>query len=131
MSRHVPVRLKREIRERAQQRCEYCLIHERDAAFAHEPDHVISRKHGGETTPLNLAWSCFDCNRFKGSDLASIDLETGRIVRLFNPRRDTWHKHFRLRQGRIIPLTAIGRATEYLLQFNREDAVVARRRPTV
>lgn len=131
MSRHVPVRFKREIRERAQQRCEYCLVHERDAAFGHEPDHVISRRHGGETTPLNLAWSCFDCNRLKGSDLASIDLETGRIVRLFNPRRDNWHKHFRLRQGCIIPLTSIGRATEYLLQLNRNDAIVARLRPTV
>ena len=69
MSRQVPVRLKREIRERARQRCEYCLIHERDAVFSHEPDHVISRRHGGETTTLNLAWSCFDCNRLKGSDL--------------------------------------------------------------
>lgn len=131
MSRQIPVRLKREIRDRAQLRCEYCLIHERDAAFAHEPDHVISRRHGGETTPLNLAWSCFDCNRLKGSNLSSIDLETGRIARLFNPRRDIWHKHFRLRLGRIIPLTSIGRATEYLLQLNRNDAVVARRHPTV
>ncbi len=130
MSQRIPVRLRREIRERAKQRCEYCLIHEREATFAHEPDHLISRRHGGETTSLNLAWSCFDCNRLKGSDLSSMDLETGRVVRLFNPRRDNWHKHFRLRQGRIIPLTAIGRATEYLLQFNRNDAIDSRLRPT-
>ena len=83
MSQRVSVRLRREIRERAKQRCEYCLIHEREATFAHEPDHVISRRHGGETTSLNLAWSCFDGNRLKGSDLSSIDLETGRVVRLF------------------------------------------------
>jgi hypothetical protein len=106
------------------------LVHERDAVFGHEPDHILSKRHGGDTTPQNLAWACFDCNRLKGCDLSSIDLETGRIVRLFNPRRDDWHQHFRLRQGRIIPLTAIGRATEFLLQLNRKDAVDSRLRPT-
>ena len=130
MSTRVPVRLRRELRERAHERCEYCLTHERDAVFAHEPDHVLPKRHGGETTLLNLAWSCFDCNRLKSCNLSSIDVETGRIVRLFNPRLDEWHKHFRLRQGRIIPLTAIGRATEYLLQFNRRGGIAARMNPT-
>lgn len=130
MSQRVPASMRRELQKRAGFRCEYCLVHERDAVFAQEPDHVLSRRHGGETTLLNLAWACFTCNRLKSCDLSSIDLETGRIVRLFNPRRDNWHKHFHLKRGRIIPLTAIGRATEYHLQLNRKDAFDSRRRPT-
>ncbi|MGA2136486.1 MAG: HNH endonuclease signature motif containing protein [Bryobacteraceae bacterium] len=44
-------------------RCEYCLIHEDDAAFSHEVDHVIGRQHGGRTVADNLAYSCMVCNR--------------------------------------------------------------------
>ncbi len=45
-------------------------------------------------------------------------METGQVVRLFNPRTDDWSTHFRLQDGRIIPLTPVVRVTEYLLQFN-------------
>jgi 5-methylcytosine-specific restriction endonuclease McrA len=69
----VPERLRRQVQERAQGRCEYCLIHESDMYYPHEPDHVIAEKHGGATSLENLAWACFYCNRFKGSDLASVD----------------------------------------------------------
>ncbi|HEX7774563.1 MAG TPA: HNH endonuclease signature motif containing protein, partial [Pyrinomonadaceae bacterium] len=51
----------------------------------HEPDHLIALKHGGQTTFENLALACFVCNRFKGSDIASIDAVTGELVGLFNP----------------------------------------------
>ena len=74
---------------------------------------------------------CEYCNRLKSSDISSIDLETGRIVRLFNPRRDDWKRHFRLRLGKVVPRTAIGRATEYFLQLNRKDAINSRLHPTV
>jgi len=66
----------------------------------------------------NLALACFDCNRFKGADIASIDVMTGELVSLFNPRIERWHEHFRLEGGRIIPLTASGRVTEKLLRLN-------------
>jgi hypothetical protein len=69
---------------------------------------------------------CHFCNRFKGSDLSSIDFETGRLVRLFNPRKDQWSDHFRLEGTRIVPVTAKGRVTEYLLQFNLPKFVQAR-----
>ena len=94
--------------------------------MAHEPDHIIAIKHRGETHEANLAWACFACNRRKGSDLASIDPETGAIVRLFNPRLDEWTKHFRLEGARITPLTPEGRVTEFLLQLNRFDRVELR-----
>jgi 5-methylcytosine-specific restriction endonuclease McrA len=121
MSDLVPSSLRELVRERANGRCEYCLLHEDDAMFPHEVDHIIAIKHRGPTIETNLAWACLVCNRFKGSDIASVDLETGRIVRLFNPRTDTWAEHFRLEGNRIAPLTAEGRVTEHLLQFNRPE----------
>ena len=69
----VPERLRRQVQERAQRRCEYCLIHEADMYYPYEADYVIAEKHGGPTSLENLAWACFYCNRFKGSDLASVD----------------------------------------------------------
>src|SRR5579875_401523 len=49
----VPERLRRQVQERAQGRCEYCLIHEADMYYPHEPDHVIAEKHGGQL-PLRI-----------------------------------------------------------------------------
>src|SRR5262249_35776027 len=128
MSGAVPAALRRLVRERAGGRCEYCLIHEEDTLLPHEPDHIIAVKHHGETEEGNLAWTCFVCNRYKGSDLASLDVETGRLVRLFHPRRDRWNRHFRLEGGFIVPRTAVGRVTEDLLQFNRPELIEQRER---
>jgi len=127
MSQRVPTSLRRLVQARAHGRCEYCLIHEDDAHFPHQPDHVIAQKHRGPTHEDNLAWACYLCNLLKGSDLASVDIETGQIVRLFNPRSDRWAEHFRLEDGEIVPSTPIGRVTEYLLQFNQPQSVQERR----
>ena len=117
-STYIPAGLRQQVRRRAKNRCEYCLLAEQDAFFPHEPDHIISEKHGGATTAKNLALSCFDCNRFKGSDIASLDPVTGNLVPLFNPRTDDWENHFQIDDGMICTLTAIGRATERLLRLN-------------
>jgi len=127
MTERVSAALRRFVQARARGRCEYCLMHEEDAFFPHHADHVIAQKHRGPTHEGNLAWACYLCNLLKGSDLASVDIETGRIERLFNPRSDRWGEHFRLEDGRIVPLTAIGRVTEYLLQFNLPRSVQERR----
>jgi hypothetical protein len=103
------------------------LLHEDDAWAPHEPDHVIARKHRGQTEEANVAWTCAACNRYKGTDLASIDPETDKIVRLFHPRRDRWKKHFRLEDGLIIGRTPVGRVTVFLLQFNQPSRVRTRR----
>src|SRR5690348_3130695 len=100
------------------ERCEYCLIHERDSGFPHQIDHVISRKHGGASTFENLALACILCNRYKGADVASIDLKTGTLVRLFNPREDRWSDHFRIVDATIEPLSVVGAATARLLRLN-------------
>ena len=88
MTEYVPQALRRIAEQRASGRCEYCLIDGDDTLLPHEPDHVISIKHGGPTEETNLAWACFLCNRFKGSDIASIDPNSGQVVRLFHPRGD-------------------------------------------
>ena len=120
--------LRREVRERAGARCEYCLLPESKAVPPHEPDHLIALKHDGQTTSANLALACFECNRFKGSDIASIDAITDELVRLFNPRTQRWFEHFRLDGAHIVPLTAVGRVTEKLLRFNLLSRVEVRAR---
>ena len=125
-STRISAALRREVRERAGERCEYCLLAESQAFFPHQPDHLIALKHGGKTTLANLALSCVDCNRFKGSDIASMDAPTGKLVPLFNPRTQQWHDHFHLRGGLITPLSSFGRVTEKLLRLNLPDRVEVR-----
>lgn len=118
---------RRRVQERAGGRCEHCLLSEEDAFFSHEPDHIIAEKHRGETVDENLAWSCFDCNRHKGSDIASRDPSTNQLTPLFDPRTQHWHEHFEFRDGRIDGITAIGRVTERLLKMNLPKRVEVRR----
>jgi hypothetical protein len=49
-------------------------------------------------------------------------------IRLFNPRRDNWEKHFKWNstKTRVIGLTAIGRATIAALQLNSARQIEAR-----
>ncbi len=77
-------RVRARVARRADYCCEYCLIHEDDGGFAHQIDHIVSRKHGGSSDFQNLAYACVFCNRHKGSDIASIDPETAQAVRLFH-----------------------------------------------
>ena len=89
-------------------------------------DQVISYRHGGSTDPDNLAFACLFCNRYKGTNVASIDA-AGVLVRLFDPRRDRWHSHFRLEGAVILPLTAEGMARARLLRLNAAERVTERR----
>lgn len=125
MSR-VPAALRRAVHERAGGACEYCLVPEALAFAVHEVDHVVAQKHGGGTDAGNLALSCTLCNKHKGSDLASIDPETGDLTPLYHPRRERWSEHFRIEEAKLIPLTATARVTVRLLQLNHRDRVVER-----
>jgi len=118
--------LRAEISQRAGERCEYCLIHQDDAAFPHQVDHILSRKHGGSSTRDNLAYACIICNRYKGSDVASIEPQSGDVVRLFDPRRDRWAEHFRLDGARIEPVTKVGATTVRLLRMNAPERILER-----
>lgn len=118
--------LRRQVVERAGNCCEYCLLNQEDNFLPFEVDHIISEKHGGETNSENLCFSCPYCNGYKGSDIGSIDRQTGVLTLLFNPRQQTWLEHFRLNGARIEPLTPEGRVTVFLLRLNREEQVAER-----
>ena len=78
--KYVPVPLRRVVHERAADRCEYCLVPEALTLAPHWVDHIVAEKHGGRTEGDNLALCCALCNRHKGSDLTSIDPESGQIT---------------------------------------------------
>jgi hypothetical protein len=126
MSSYVGAELRRLVANRANHKCEYCLIHEEDTFFGCEIDHIISLKHGGTTAEDNLAYACMICNRLKGSDLGSISQGTGELVRFFNPRIDRWEDHFELSGAYIKPLTEIGEVTARIFDFNNEERVLER-----
>lgn len=115
------------VARRARYRCEYCLIHEDDSGFRHEVDHIISRKHGGASVIENLGYACVPCNRFKGSDVASVDFATGQPVALFNPRRHEWATHFEFNGVTIVGLTSIGQATIRILRLNAPERLLERK----
>lgn len=123
---YVPATLRRQVIERARNRCEYCLISAEVAFFPHEVDHVVAEKHGGATEISNLALACWRCNRHKGSDLTSFDPETRQLSPLFNPRTQVWAEHFAYERERVIGLTPEGRTTVNLLRLNREERLSER-----
>ena len=89
-------------------------------------EHIISEKHGGETTQTNLALACPPCNWAKGLDLGSIDPITQKLTPFFHPRLQQWSNHFWLEQASIVPLTAEGRVAVKILQFNSSDRISER-----
>ncbi len=116
--------LRQLVRRRAGDCCEYCRLKQEGLPFiTFHVEHVIPRKHGGNDDPVNLALACDRCNLHKGANLTGIDPETGEIVALFNPRRNSWEEHFRLSDVSIIGVTAIGRATVRALNMNDERRV--------
>lgn len=123
----ISVGLRREVEQRANFCCEYCKIHQDDMLLSHEIDHILPERHRGETSLDNLCVSCFECNRYKSSDIGSYDVDTNQFAPLFHPRLHRWNDHFSLQDEVIIPLTPIGRVTEFLLRLNSEARRVRRK----
>ena len=119
-------RLEAQIWRRARNRCEYCGFRAELTRVPFQIDHIIAQKHRGRTTSDNLALSCFFCNTFKGPNLAGVDPKTRKITRLFHPRHDLWHNHFRWDGPLLEGRTAIGRTTIEVLRINREDPMAVR-----
>ena len=119
-------RFARLVRERADGRCEYCRVPQSAYRTPFEIDHVIARQHGGPTTLGNLTLSCLHCNSHKGPNIAGQDPRTRRLVRLFNPRRSRWARHFRWDGAVLIGRTPVGRATIRVLTMNAAAAVAVR-----
>jgi len=95
--------------------------------FTFPLDHVIAQPHRGPTTYDKLALSCPHCNYHKGPNIAGNDPMTGKLTRLFNPRRHRWSAHFEWDGPLLVGKTAVGRTTIYVLAINHPDRVELRR----
>jgi len=126
---YITAALRRLVASRADNLCEYCLLHEEDTFFGCEVDHIISEKHAGLTIESNLAYACFACNRNKGSDISSLQPDTGELIRFYHPRFDYWHEHFPLEMSEgifIIAVSDIGEATARIFGFNAAERLLER-----
>lgn len=128
-SAYVPRALRQRVAEQARYRCGYCLSQEVVVGASMEMEHLFPRSLGGVTEEDNLWLACSACNEYKAVRTAAEDPESGLIVRLFNPRHQSWHDHFEWIDGGVFILgkTAIGRATLIALRLNRPSLVEARR----
>lgn len=127
MSARVDRSLRARVVNRANGSCEYCLVHADYSTFPHEVDHIIAVKHDGKSVFENLAYACAQCNRYKGSDFATLDPDSGVVILLFNPRLQRWGEHFALDGPQIVPLSETGGATVRLLQLNQIDRLLLRK----
>lgn len=116
---------RRAVVERAQGCCEYCRSQARFATDSFSVEHIIPREKGGATVMDNLALSCQGCNNHKHTKTEAVDLLSGRLATLFNPRTQPWDEHFiwNYEFTRIEGLTPTGRATVEALQLNRPGLV--------
>jgi hypothetical protein len=122
----VAAQLDRRVRERAQDRCEYCRLPQSIYRFRFPIDHIIAQQHEGKAIGSNLCLACPRCNGNKGPNIAGVDPLTGRIVRLFHPRRHKWSAHFAWVGAALQGKTGIGRATIQVLALNDPSAVAVR-----
>jgi hypothetical protein len=125
---YISASIRRLVEQRASYRCEYCLMPENVSFFSHEIDHIIAEKHGGATVENNLAYTCWRCNRHKGTDLGSFDPLTGDFCFLFHPRSQQWQEHFKIVDYKITGTSLVGRTTAQLLRLNSEERVAERKR---
>ena len=122
-------RLKERIAEAAQHHCGYCRTREAISGIPLTVEHIIPESVGGASEEENLWLACRPCNEFKGAQIRGRNPMTGRKVRLFNPRKQQWKRHFKWNPdgAHIIGKTACGRATVTTLQMNHSTIVTARR----
>ena len=73
-----------------------------------------------------MHYVCSFCNEFKGANVAGYDPQTGKLTKLFHPRRHLWSMHFERRGVLIIGKTAIGRTTVGVLELNAPQRVRVR-----
>jgi hypothetical protein len=122
----IPTSLRRLVIQRSDDRCEYCGISQIGQVATFHIDHVIPVVAGGETTPDNLALACVSCSLRKGARQEIEDLETGETVTIFNPREQSWSKHFHWEGVKVVGLTPTGRATIKALDLNRVTMLAIR-----
>lgn len=121
--------LRKKVRQRAKNRCEYCLSHQDYMMGRLQIDHIQPLAKGGVNTEDNLCLACELCNQYKWTKTEGLDIESGQVVSLFNPRNQKWKEHFTWNPEaiEIIGITACGRATISALRLNNNLAVTVRK----
>jgi 5-methylcytosine-specific restriction endonuclease McrA len=79
--------IRQRVRQRAQNRCEYCLS-QQDYIMGRllgrlQIDHIQPLAKGGVDTEDNLCLACELCNQYKWTQTESLDSESGKTVSLF------------------------------------------------
>lgn len=119
--------VKRLVRERAGDACEYCRLPQSWLIpFKLQIEHILPVKHHGGDEPENLALACVYCNSHKGPNISGIDPLSTRLTPLFDPRQQMWSDHFEQHNGVIEGKTDIGRTTVDVLNMNAEEQVKLR-----
>lgn len=117
------------IKQRANNRCEYCISQIKFSPDPFSIEHIIPRSKGGTSDLDNLAIACQGCNNFKYSHTHAIDPITGKPVPIYHPRQQNWCDHFTWTKDatQMLGLTPTGRATIDRLLLNREGVTNLRR----
>lgn len=114
MSSYVSESIRRLVRERAQDRCEYCGMTQVIQGATFHIEHIVPRRKGGKDEADNLALACPSCNFHKSDHVESKDPKTGE------------EEHFGSEDLKIIGITPVGRATVALLNLNSERRLLIR-----
>jgi hypothetical protein len=116
----------RQVEERAQQRCEYCRMHQALQGATFHVEHIVPSSQGGPSDVDNLAWACPSCNLHKSDRTSVPDPDSNQMVPLFHPRNQRWPDHFQWEGYRVQGRTVIGRATAFSLDFNHPRRLLIR-----
>ena len=121
--------IKERVRQRAKNRCEYCLSRQEYVLGRLQIDHIQPVAKGGSNTEDNLCLACELCNQYKWTQTEGLDPESGKLVSLFNPRNQKWKEHFawNLNEVEMIGITDCGRATIEALRLNNNLAMIVRK----
>jgi hypothetical protein len=113
----------------ARGRCVYCRTPTSISGARLVVDHIVPEAAGGQTEIENLCLACHACNEFKGAQVTAEDPVSGKVVRLYHPRRQCWSEHFRwsLDGTEVVGITPTGRVTSLALKMNNPLIVAARR----
>ena len=125
----IPRAVRRQVRVRARDRCEYCQHPASYACASFVCEHILPRVHGSGHTLPELPWACPACNSHKYAKTHARDPPTGRVVPLFHPRRQRWTRHFAWSEDFMVVIgrTATGRATVEAPHLNRPELLNLRR----
>ncbi|MFZ1395763.1 MAG: HNH endonuclease [Candidatus Promineifilaceae bacterium] len=117
------------VRQRAENRCEYCQSHQNYTMGRLQIDHVWPLAEGGSDESDNLCLACELCNQYKWAKTTGIDPQSSEAIELFNPRQQRWSDHFVWSTDGVLihGLTPCGRATVEALRLNNPLAVTVRR----